>query len=105
MPHIIDRKHNDNKAGLKDVEVPFMRVQISVEASRELNHTVNGAEEDHGRAGVDGPQHCGPACVGPVFSEAARDDVKAEGDEEEEAEGSDLHSETNLEDPEAGIDG
>ena len=55
MPHIIDRKHNNNKARLEDIEVPLVRVQIPVEASREFDHAVDGAEEDHGRASVDSP--------------------------------------------------
>ena len=70
VPYVIDSEHDDNKARLKDVEVPLMRVKIAIETSRELNHTVDGAKEDHGRASVDGPQHRGPSCVRPLFTEA-----------------------------------
>lgn len=104
MPHVIDREHNDDKARLKNIKVPLVRVQIAVETSRELNHTVDGSKEDHSRAGIDGPQHCGPSCVEPIFAEASRHNVETEGDEKEEAKGGDLHAETDLEDLEAGFD-
>jgi len=104
MPYVIDSEHNDNKARLKDIEVPLMRVKIAVETGRELNHTVDGAKEDHGRASVDGPQHRGPSCVRPLFTEASWYDVKAEWDKEKEAKGGDLDAKADLEDSEAGVD-
>ncbi len=105
MPDVVDGEDDDDKARLEDVEIPLVRVQIAVEASRELDHAVDGAQEDHGRAGVDGPQHAGPARIGPFLAEAARHDVEAEGDQEEEAEGGNLNSQPYLEYPEAGLNG
>lgn len=96
VENIENGNHNHDDRRLEHIKVPLVRRQVSALAQGKLHKPIDGPHKDQTTCGVDSPEEVLPFHIRPLAFKGLGDEVKSEGDDEEEAKGDQLHTETYL---------
>lgn len=113
----VQGEDGQDHAGIKDVESPFVRRDVTGRTVDEFSHTVDGSDEDQAARNVDEDEQFHPVGVERCLAvtsdavgrlrgllEVAAFDVEADTDDREETEGDDLHAKTGEDDGLSGVE-